>query len=55
MHFVDLVSIIMLLVLLFLYDKIKWQRRDFVILENRIVELKYTQKFTNLKVVSNSV
>ena len=55
MYFVDSVSIITLLVLFFLYDKIKWQGLDFEILEHIIVELNYTQNLITLKVVSNFV
>ena len=45
----------MLLVLFFLYDKIKLQGWNFEILEHIIVELNYTQNFITLKVVSNFV
>ena len=55
MYFVDSVSIITLLELFFLYDKIKWQGWNFEILEHIIVGLYYTQNFITLKVVSNFV
>ena len=55
MYFVDSVSIITLLVLFFLYDKIKLQGWNFEILEHMIVELNYTKNFITLKAVSNFV